>query len=142
MADIAADNDFKLYRSTPFVGPKLENYLVTDEFGIGPDIVWSACGEEDMLNIRTQVGILPIDSKSDALMTVSEYCLLTSTLPLTVPGRFYRSQVYAVLPSPVAPVQEMNHFQRSHGAHSSEMDTLKPLDVLRAKIDDSSRSFV
>ena len=46
---------------------------MTDEFGIGPDIVWSACGEEDLLNIKTQVGILPLDAQTYAVMTVSTF---------------------------------------------------------------------
>ncbi|KAF2262245.1 hypothetical protein CC78DRAFT_468268 [Lojkania enalia] len=56
-------------RATTFKGPYEGNYLKHDEVDAG-STVWSACGEQGMLNIKSEVRIVPFTSTSINLLTV------------------------------------------------------------------------
>ncbi|KAF2108192.1 hypothetical protein BDV96DRAFT_504959 [Lophiotrema nucula] len=54
---------------TKFTGPLEGNYLKHDEVDAGTT-VWSPCGEQGMLNIKSEVRIVPFTSTSLNLLTV------------------------------------------------------------------------
>ncbi|ORY12186.1 hypothetical protein BCR34DRAFT_482986 [Clohesyomyces aquaticus] len=54
---------------TTFTGPMEGNYLKHDEVDAG-STVWSKCGEQGMLNIKSEVRIVPMSSTSLNLLTV------------------------------------------------------------------------
>ncbi|WYZ38151.1 hypothetical protein EsH8_III_000065 [Colletotrichum jinshuiense] len=58
-----------LSRSLKFNGPVVEDYTKTDVFGL-ESVVWSACGEEAMLNVKSAIEIRPLGTEKYALMTV------------------------------------------------------------------------
>lgn len=52
-----------------FNGPIEGNYLKHDEIDAGT-AVWSPCGEQGMLNIKSEVRIVPLAAKGLNLLTV------------------------------------------------------------------------
>jgi hypothetical protein len=54
---------------TTFKGPLEGNYLKHDEVDAG-STVWSPCGEQGMLNIKSEVRIVPMTAKGLNLLTV------------------------------------------------------------------------
>ncbi|KAF2471701.1 uncharacterized protein BDR25DRAFT_285286 [Lindgomyces ingoldianus] len=54
---------------TTFTGPMEGSYLKHDEINAG-SAVWSKCGEQGMLNIKSEVRIVPMSSTSLNLLTV------------------------------------------------------------------------
>ncbi|KAL1612346.1 hypothetical protein SLS60_000572 [Paraconiothyrium brasiliense] len=54
---------------TTFKGPMEGNYLKHDEVDAG-STVWSPCGEQGMLNIKSEVRIVPMTAKGLNLLTV------------------------------------------------------------------------
>ncbi|KAH9881760.1 hypothetical protein J1614_000931 [Plenodomus biglobosus] len=57
---------------TDFVGPLEGNYLKHDDVD-SVSTVWSPCGEQGMLNIKSEVRITPIDTTSLNLLTVDSF---------------------------------------------------------------------
>lgn len=57
---------------TEFVGPMEGNYLKHDDVD-SVSTVWSPCGEQGMLNIKSEVRITPIDTTSLNLLTVDSF---------------------------------------------------------------------
>jgi len=55
--------------NSEFQGPVDDDYTKTDVLGV-ESTVWSPCGVEGMLNIKSAVQVHPLDSKKRALMTV------------------------------------------------------------------------
>lgn len=68
----------KAHRTLSFKGPINDDYTKTDKFSL-ESIVWSPCGTEGMLNIKTAIELNPLSSTKPSLMTVS---LLYATLLL------------------------------------------------------------
>lgn len=60
----------QLSRSLKFDGPIAKDYLKTDEIGV-ESVVWSPCGTEGLLNIKTSVEIRPLGTPKYGLITVS-----------------------------------------------------------------------
>jgi len=56
-------------REVWFQGPRYEDYIKEDTIGIDTT-VWSPCGAEGMLNIKSSIGIVPIGTPQPALLTV------------------------------------------------------------------------
>jgi len=59
-SQISSNKDFK--------GPVDEDYLKTDVFGV-ESTVWSPCGVEGLLNVKSAIQISPLDSTKKALLT-------------------------------------------------------------------------
>jgi hypothetical protein len=68
---------------TTFTGPIEGNYLKHDEVDAG-STTWSVCGEQGMLNIKSETRIVPLSATSLNLLTVD-----------TVDAKF--TQKYAIL---------------------------------------------
>ena len=60
-----------------FQGPRYEDYIKEDTIGL-ETTVWSPCGAEGMLNIKSSIGIVPIGTPQPALLTVSAFFNLTA----------------------------------------------------------------
>ncbi|KAL0943195.1 uncharacterized protein CTRU02_201081 [Colletotrichum truncatum] len=63
-------------RSIDFKGKIDKDYVRTDYLGL-ESLVWSRCGAQSMLNIKSAIEIRPLGSQKHALMTVSsryEFC--------------------------------------------------------------------
>lgn len=56
-------------REVWFQGPVYDDYIKEDTIGIA-STVWSPCGAEGMLNIKSSIGILPIGTPKPGLLTV------------------------------------------------------------------------
>lgn len=61
----------QLTRTVRFIGPTADDYIKSDSFGVSSTI-WSPCGREGMLNIKTSLEIRPLGSITPSLMTVSQ----------------------------------------------------------------------
>ncbi|KAE9579212.1 putative secreted protein [Colletotrichum fructicola] len=57
------------HRTLSFKGPINDDYTKTDKFSL-ESIVWSPCGTEGMLNIKTAIELNPLSSTKASLMTV------------------------------------------------------------------------
>ncbi|KAF5524109.1 putative secreted protein [Colletotrichum aenigma] len=60
------------HRTLSFKGPINDDYTKTDKFSL-ESIVWSPCGTEGMLNIKTAIELNPLSSTKASLMT--KYCV-------------------------------------------------------------------
>jgi hypothetical protein len=75
-----ADQTSQVARSKWFTGPIAgQSYYKSDEVGLD-STVWSPCGQEGMLNIKSEIGILPGGSTAASVMTVSDTRVYTPTL--------------------------------------------------------------
>jgi len=56
-------------REVWFDGPTYKDYIKEDNIGI-ESTVWSPCGAEGLLNIKSSIGIVPIGTPQPGLLTV------------------------------------------------------------------------
>lgn len=56
-------------REVWFDGPLYKDYIKSDTIGI-ESTVWSPCGAEGLLNIKSSIGILPVGTAKPGLLTV------------------------------------------------------------------------
>lgn len=55
-----------------YIGPMSKNYIKHDEVD-SASTVWSPCGEQGMLNIKSEVRISPMDTTTMNLLTMDSF---------------------------------------------------------------------